>query len=380
MAEKGFPAIRVSGLTKSFGDSVILQDVDIDIQKGEIVVIIGSSGCGKSVFLRLLEMLETPDRGQILINGEDIAAKGADIDRIRRGIGMVFQNFFLFTHLNVMDNLCLAPVKLLGMDRKEAEQKALKLLDMVGLASRADRMPDELSGGQKQRVAIIRSLMMDPEILLFDEPTSALDPSMVGEVQATIRMLAKRGLTMVIVTHEFDFAKEIATRVVFLAEKGIYEQGSPREIFENPQRELTVAFIRKIKSISEHIESTGFDLMELHGKVYNFGERYGYSQALCHRLQICTEELVYEFIRHRYPDWRSAADGDLPVDIDLLIEFSEQDRSLITECRATGPEYDLFAAVEDADPDHLGVVIIKKVAKHYYREYEDGRNLVHIEM
>ena len=374
------PAISVSGVSKSFGDLEVLKDVSVDIQKGEIVSIIGGSGCGKSVFLRLIEMLETPDSGKVFIDGEEITAKGADIDRIRRSMGMVYQNFYLFSHMNVMDNMTLAPVKLLGMSKDDAKKKAMELLDMVGLASKADAMPSVLSGGQKQRIAIVRALMMDPQILLFDEPTSALDPTMVGEVLATMRMLAKRGLTMVIVTHEFKFARDVSSRVLYFAEKGIYDQGTPKEIFDEPKKELTISFIRKITSISEHIESADFDLMELHGKIYVFGERYGYSQKQCQRVQLCVEELIYEFVRATHPDWIKGMEGEHPVDIDLSVEYAELDETMIIECFARCDELDIFEKYDELDPDHIGVTIVRHSASKYSWEYKDGQNHVYIEM
>ncbi|MBQ7645903.1 MAG: amino acid ABC transporter ATP-binding protein, partial [Clostridia bacterium] len=209
--------IEVKNLSKSFGKLKVLENVDLEVKKGEKIVILGGSGCGKSVFLRSLEMLEKPDSGTVSIMGEEITAKGAKIDVIRRKMGMVYQNFNLFSHMTVMENLCAAPCRLLKMPKNEAAEKANELLRTVGLSGKENAMPDTLSGGQKQRIAIARCLMMDPEILLFDEPTSALDPTMVGEVLATIRMLSMRGLTMIIVTHEMDFAKEIADRILFFA-------------------------------------------------------------------------------------------------------------------------------------------------------------------
>ena len=198
--------IEIKGLCKSFGSTQVLKNLDLTIRPHEVVALIGESGCGKTTLFRSMEMLEIPDSGKIFINGQEITAKGVDIDKIRRSMGMVYQNFNLFTHMNVMDNLCLAPVRLLGMSRASAEEKANRLLDQVGLHGRGNQMPQELSGGQKQRVAIVRCLMMEPKIMLFDEPTSALDPSMIGEVLATMRMLTKLGMTMVIVTHEMKFA------------------------------------------------------------------------------------------------------------------------------------------------------------------------------
>ncbi|MGX8706025.1 MAG: amino acid ABC transporter ATP-binding protein, partial [bacterium] len=230
--------IEVKGWRKSFGRLEVLKGVDLTVEQGERIAIIGGSGCGKSVFLRSLCLLEKPDAGQVFIDGKEItAAKGGQVDEIRRSMGMVFQKFHLFSEMDVMDNLCLAPTRIMKMSRDAAEQKAMELLAQVGLASRAHAWPTVLSGGQQQRIAICRCLMMEPKVMLFDEPTSALDPTMVGEVLAVIRMLAKRDLSMLIVTHEMNFAREVASRVLFFADGGIYEQGTPAEIFDAPKRE-----------------------------------------------------------------------------------------------------------------------------------------------
>ena len=207
--------IEVRGLKKSFGNLEVLRGIDLTVEAGERIAIIGGSGCGKSVFLRCVELLETPNAGKIFVDGEELTAPGVDIDKIRRKLGMVWQRFNLFTHMNVMENLTVAPIKLLGMTKDAAREKAMGLLATVGLTSKADAYPEFLSGGQQQRIAICRSLMMNPKVILFDEPTSALDPTMVGEVLAVIRMLAKQDLTMIIVTHEMNFAREVATRIEF---------------------------------------------------------------------------------------------------------------------------------------------------------------------
>ena len=357
--------IEVKGLKKSFGKLEVLKGVDLTVEQGERIAIIGGSGCGKSVFLRSLSLLEKPDSGQIFIDGQEITAKGAKVDEIRRCMGMVFQKFHLFSEMDVMKNLCLAPMKLKGMSREEAEHKAMELLSQVGLASRAHAWPTVLSGGQQQRIAICRCLMMDPKVILFDEPTSALDPTMVGEVLAVIRMLAKRDMGMLIVTHEMNFAREVADRVLFFADGGIYEQGTPDEIFDAPKREKTIAFINKIKYFSYDITERSFDLMKLQGGIQTFGEKYGLDKNRVYRLQICCEELIYEFLEHSFPNGED-------ISLHLDISYAEADRTSKIVMSCAGAEYDPFA---QEDPG-LGVTIVKRVGKTVSCTYENGRNNV----
>ena len=238
--------IRVCNLHKYFGDLEVLTGIDEEIKQGEVVVVIGPSGSGKSTFLRCLNLLETPTQGEIYIDNEQINCRTANVNHIRQKMGMVFQQFNLFPHLTVMGNITLAPIKLKKMDKKAAEQKAMGLLKRVGLAEKADSYPDQLSGGQKQRIAIARALAMDPEIMLFDEPTSALDPEMVGEVLDVMKDLAKDGMTMVVVTHEMGFAREVAHRVIFMDEGQIVEEGTPDEIFSHPSQQRTKDFLNKV--------------------------------------------------------------------------------------------------------------------------------------
>ena len=238
--------ISVSHLRKSFDGVQVLKDVNAEIGRGEVISIIGPSGTGKSTFLRCLNRLETPDGGRILVDGTDVTDPKTDIPAVRRRMGMVFQNFNLFGNLTVIGNIMAAQCDLLGKTPAEARAKAMELLDRVGLSEKADALPDELSGGQKQRIAIARALAMDPEILLFDEPTSALDPTMVGEVLAVIKNLAKTGMTMLIVTHEMSFARDVSTRIFFMDEGVIYEEGSPDEVFNRPRRPRTVEFVGRV--------------------------------------------------------------------------------------------------------------------------------------
>ena len=244
--EKGQPIIQVQDLWKSFGELQVLKGVSETIHKGEQVVVIGPSGSGKSTLLRCLNLLEEPTGGHILIDGVDITDPKVDINKMRQKMGMVFQHFNLFPHYTVLDNITLAPKKLLGKSRKEAEERGLELLEKVGLYDKAAAHPAQLSGGQKQRVAIARALAMDPQIMLFDEPTSALDPEMVGEVLKVMGDLAAEGMTMVLVTHEMAFARDVAQRVLFMDGGNILEQGPPQEIFSNPREARTRDFLNRV--------------------------------------------------------------------------------------------------------------------------------------
>lgn len=238
--------IKVQNLYKKFGSNLVLNDISATIRQGEVVSIIGPSGSGKSTFLRCLNLLEKPSSGTIVINEIDLTAKGADIHKSRQQIGMVFQHFHLFPHLTVLENLTYAPIKVKGLKRLEANDKARQLLAKVGLSDKAAAYPSSLSGGQKQRVAIARALAMEPELLLFDEPTSALDPEMVKEVLDVMKDLAKSGMTMVVVTHEMGFAREVADRVIFLDHGSLVEEGSPAEFFGNPKTERARGFLEKV--------------------------------------------------------------------------------------------------------------------------------------
>ena len=238
--------ISVSHLRKSFDGVEVLKDVNAKIGKGEVISVIGPSGTGKSTFLRCLNRLETPDGGTIVVDGDDVTAPRADLAAVRRKMGMVFQNFNLFGNRDALGNVMAAQCDILGASREAARRKAMELLERVGLADRAEALPDELSGGQKQRVAIARALAMDPEILLFDEPTSALDPTMVGEVLSVIKDLAKTGMTMLIVTHEMGFARDVSTRILYMDEGVIYEDGTPDAVFGRPQRPKTVEFVGRV--------------------------------------------------------------------------------------------------------------------------------------
>ena len=246
--------IRVNNLHKSFEKNEVLKGINEHIEKGEVVVVIGPSGSGKSTFLRCLNLLEVPTSGEIIFEGKNITDKKVDINKIREKMGMVFQQFNLFPHKTVLDNLTIAPIKVKGVSKADAEKKAKELLDRVGLLNKADAYPSSLSGGQKQRIAIARALAMDPDVMLFDEPTSALDPEMVGEVLNVMKELAKEGMTMVVVTHEMGFAREVGDRILFMDKGNIMEEGTPEEIFSNPKNPRTIEDRKSTRLNSSHVK------------------------------------------------------------------------------------------------------------------------------
>lgn len=277
--------ISVRHLSKTFTDPdgskfSPLTDVNFDVAPGEVISIIGPSGTGKSTLLRALNMLEPPTGGEILVDGENILKKGYPLEKLRRKMGMVFQGFNLFPHLSVLENVAFAPVQLLGLSKEQAEAEAMELLHKVGMAGKANVNPETLSGGQKQRVAIARALAMKPKVILFDEPTSALDPTMVGEVLSVIRQLAKDGMTMLIVTHEMKFARDVSTRIFFMNEGILYEDGTPEQIFEHPRRSATKAFVQRIHKQVFEVDAAaeGFDPYEIGTEMMRFCIKYGIPQ------------------------------------------------------------------------------------------------------
>ena len=279
----------------------VLRDVNCDIDKGEIITIIGPSGTGKSTFLRALNLLDPPTGGEILVDGENILAKGYPAHKLRRKMGMVFQQFNLFPHMTVLENVSLAPVKLLGMPKADADAQSLDLLRKVGLSEKADVMPDSLSGGQKQRVAIARCLAMHPEVILFDEPTSALDPSMSGEVCSVIRQLAREsGITMLIVTHEMKLARDISTRIFFMNEGRIWEDGTPEQVFGNPVHSATKVFVQQLQKLVFDIDSPDFDFYGMYSAMEAFCVKYNIPEkreAVVH----VAEEMATVLLREHFP-------------------------------------------------------------------------------
>jgi polar amino acid transport system ATP-binding protein len=354
--------IKIEHLTKRFGDNWVLKDICTKINNGEVISIIGPSGTGKSTFLRCLNLLETPDGGNIEINGIKILEKGANVPMLRRKMGMVFQSFNLYAHLNVLDNLTIGPVRLLHKTIGEAEKKALEILKMVGLKEKAESFPDELSGGQKQRVAIARCLAMEPEIILFDEPTSALDPTMVSEVLAVIRRLAREGMTMAIVTHEMDFARDVSNRVFYMDDGCIYEEGNPKEIFDNPKKEKTRAFIQRLRILKEEIVSENFDLYKLNADIETFCVKHTIEKATLDNILLLVEEIVVQML--------------LPIKDDnsaivLTIEYAEKRGAFQIIFDYTSAPKNLL---EDDDEENLSLKIVKNISKDLKYSFLDRQN------
>jgi polar amino acid transport system ATP-binding protein len=289
--EGKYTMIELLHLQKAYPNATPLKDVCTTIHKGDVIAVIGASGCGKSTLLRCINMLDPPTGGKIIVGGEDITAPGYDLNRLRMKIGMIFQSFNLFLHQSIIENVMQPQMKLLGRSKQEAYDKAYSLLSVMGLSKQQFQFPDQISGGQQQRVAIARALAMDPEVLLFDEPTSALDPTMVGEVQAVIYELAKRGTTMLLVTHDMNFARNVSNRVFYMDEGGIYEDGTPEQIFQNPQKEKTRRFIRGISSLTVKIDNGVFDLSKTVSDIEKFAARQGLDARMGHKLVMIFEEL-----------------------------------------------------------------------------------------
>lgn len=356
--------ITVKNLSKSFGKLTVLRDVNADIEKGEIISIIGPSGTGKSTFLRCINLLEQPSGGEIMVDGENILGKKADVYKLRQKMGMVFQSFNLFSHLMIIENVMLGPVDLLKMSRQEAYDDAMRLLNLVGLGEKSLAYPDELSGGQKQRVAIARCLAMKPGIVLFDEPTSALDPTMVSEVLGVIRRLAGEGLTMMIVTHEMKFARDVSSRVFYMDEGIIYESGTPAQIFEHPQREKTRAFIQKIRTYRFEIRSHSFDFYRMNTEIEEFCRRQLLGQKQIHNTLLVIEELVMgKLLPHRQSD-----SADISITLGCSEESGKVELLICYRDVAWNP-------MDEGDEDDLSMMIISNLTENadYSREGDQNR-------
>ena len=355
--------IELQHLKKEYPNITPLRDVNAVIREGDVISVIGPSGTGKSTLLRCINLLERPTGGKIILDGEEITAPDCDVTRVRQKMGMVFQSFNLFGHLTIIENIMLAPVELRHKSRQEAFDRGMELLQTVGLAEKYMDYPDELSGGQKQRIAIARTLAMDPEIILFDEPTSALDPTMVGEVQAVIKDLAETGKTMMIVTHEMKFARSVCNRVFYMDQGGIYEDGTPEQIFEHPVRERTRQFIFRLKTLELQISGRTFDFIGSTSEIEKYCYRNQISVLTARRLISVFEELVVQIL---LPEL-----GDTPMQV--LIEHSGEKAEPETMMTVS---YIGKAVDPAASENRLAYTILRSQCRSVERMEADGYRIV----
>lgn len=348
--------IEIKNLKKEFENETPIKDLSLTINDGDVLSIIGPSGTGKSTFLRMLNMLEKPSSGQIIINGEDITAKNYSLENIRKKVGMVFQNFNLFNNLSVIENVCFGPINIKKEKPKEAFEKGMELLESVGLAKYAFEYPERLSGGQKQRVAIARALSMEPEMLLFDEPTSALDPTMVSEVEAVIKQLADKGKTMVLVTHDMDLAEKISNRVAFFCDGVLYEEGTPEEIFRNPIKEKTKAFVMKLRDLHLEIDSPQYDFLSLYSSIDFFANKNFMDYELKTKVSAILEELCFGIIM---PIIKKSFEERTKI----IIDVSYSDKQKISEITVQWKHI-----IFDFDSDEY--MIQRKLIEHYAKSVE----------
>lgn len=363
--------IRIEKITKRFGDLTVIDNLDMEINDGEVISIIGPSGEGKSTLLNCINGLEKIDSGHIFIDGEDLSSPSSDLSEMRKGMGMVFQNFHLFSHLSIIKNIVIGPEKLLKKSKREAYEKGISLLRMVGLASKENSLPEELSGGQKQRAAIARCLSMDPKIILFDEPTSALDPTMVSEVLSVIRKLANDGMTMVIVTHQMDFAREISTRVCFMCEGRIYEDGKPEDIFEHPSKPKTIEFIHQIKNFNYHIADSKFDFYGMNNQVELFCDKHMMKSSIKNDIIHCLEEAI-QLCFNNDPE-RSLLIKDTGG-IDITISHDRKDKKTVIAIAID----DSLGSIKDIESDGIGLAIINGLSRSVSEEVTGGKIILSI--
>lgn len=328
MSEK---LLEIQHLRKQYGQTVPLKDVNLTVNSGEVISIIGPSGTGKSTLLRMINNLEKATDGKIYLRGEEITAPGCDMSKVRQKIGMIFQSFNLFPHLTVVENIMAAPVALKGLSRQEAYDKARELLASVGLSAKIFSYPDELSGGQQQRVAIVRALAMEPEILLLDEPTSALDPTMTGEVESVIRKVAASGATMMMVTHSMELAQRVSTRILYMDEGGIYEEGTPEDIFTRPQKERTRQFIGQLKVLKISIASSDFDFYGCNANITSFCQKNDVPGVQARYLTMLFEELCTQILLPRLSDPR----------INWTAEYSPAEERIMVWLEYNGSPFDI---------------------------------------
>lgn len=352
--------ISIKHLEKKFPNITPLKDVNAEINKGDVISVIGPSGTGKSTLLRCINMLDPPTKGQIIINGQDVTDKKTDLRKVRNKLGMVFQSFNLFAHKMIIENVMMAPMDLFGVSKQEAFDEGVKYLKMVGLGQKLYAYPDELSGGQKQRVAIARCLAMKPEIILFDEPTSALDPTMVGEVQAVIRKLAEDGLTMMVVTHDMKFSKEIANRVFYMDEGVVYEEGTPEQIFDNPQKARTRAFVKRMKSFEYSIVSKDFDLYEMNSQIEQFAKNNFMEARQLNNVELILEELIINNIIKKTED------------ISIGLHYYEVDKCIELDLQYGGDEYNPYYNKEE---DALSMLVVNQLTTDIHFDFSDKNHL-----
>ncbi|MCR5685732.1 MAG: amino acid ABC transporter ATP-binding protein [Lachnospiraceae bacterium] len=355
--------IKIEHLKKAYPNVTPLKDVNTVINDGDVISIIGPSGTGKSTLMRCINRLETPTSGRIWVDGVDVTDPATDLNKVRLKMGMVFQSFNLFEHLTVIENIMLAPVELLKKTRQEAYDRGMELLKTVGLANKALNYPDELSGGQKQRIAIARTLATDPDIILFDEPTSALDPTMVGEVQSVIKDLVKTGKTMMIVTHEMNFARAICNRVFYMDEGGIYEDGSPEQVFDNPQKEKTRIFIKKLKVLELNIDLSDYSFIDVMTKLSDFCDKNNIGSSLLIRLRMALEETIVQVMS------RLVDVPDSP-DLSVSVEYNEAGSVVRMSFEYSGPENNVTVG-----GDKLSVKILSAIVYDTVFSYDKDATL-----
>jgi polar amino acid transport system ATP-binding protein len=347
--------IQIENLSKVYDNGFeVIKDLTVTINKGDVISVIGPSGTGKSTFIRCINRLEEASSGRIIFDGLDLNDPSTDIDLVRRRMGMIFQNFSLFEQMSVLDNLTIGQIRLLKRSRKDAVERAKELLETVGLANKINSFPEELSGGQKQRVAIARTLSMDPEIILLDEPTSALDPTMVGEITAVTRNLAKQGMTMIIVTHEMNFARNVSNRIFYMDEKGIYEDGTPEDIFENPKKPRTKEFIFHIKSFNYTLDDEHYDYIELNNEYINFAFKNGVNEKNTNSGRLIIEELATIVPKSPQTTITFSAAGESNA-FELICVYPAEERNILSD-------------------DNLSAMIVKNATKTQEYEYTDGLN------
>ena len=349
--------IKLEHVKKVYPNVTPLSDVSTEIHDGDVISVIGPSGTGKSTLLRCINLLERPDGGRIFLDDEEITSRKCDIPKVRQKMGMVFQSFNLFGHITVIENIMLAPVKLKGVSRQEAFDEGMRLLRQVGLADKMLNYPHELSGGQKQRIAIARALAMNPSVILFDEPTSALDPTMVGEVQTVIRDLAKTGKTMMIVTHEMNFARTVSNRVFYMDEGGIYEDGNPNQIFGSPKRDKTRRFIQRLKVLEIKIISKDYDFPATISGIENYCRKNLVTTHTCNRIQLAFEELVQQIL---LPELEKP-------DIDVVIEYSDDKNEAVMSVNYNLQNVNLLEKA-----DELSMSVVRGIASNIDYVNENG--------